>query len=147
MLLSKDEFMAIKEEVVDDVLVKLRHLARLEAELLFREYKNYPGSLPQFAERISFAINKVRDDVTKVLEGLEPSDPLFQELFPLIAEGLPKKLVEVAGDRIATRMPVQYQRNAIASALACKLVYKEGIHLVEAQPNDVVADRAIRYYR
>ena len=26
-----------------DVLVRLRLLARLEAELLFREYKNYPG--------------------------------------------------------------------------------------------------------
>jgi hypothetical protein len=26
-----------------DVLVRLRLLARMEAELLFREYKNYPG--------------------------------------------------------------------------------------------------------
>jgi hypothetical protein len=78
MLLSKEEFMEIKTELVEgdatpcsamrlcdfrillptpvhlfslpllpspvsDVLVRLRLLARLEAELLFREYKNYPG--------------------------------------------------------------------------------------------------------
>ena len=29
--------------LLSDVLVRLRLLARLEAELLFREYKNYPG--------------------------------------------------------------------------------------------------------
>jgi glutamate dehydrogenase len=156
MLLSKEEFMAVKPELVDDVLVKLRHLAKLEAELLFREYRNYPGSLPDFAKRISSAINRVRDDVTLALEKVEPSDPLFQELRPLIAENLPKKLVEVAGDRIYDRFPVQYQRNAIASALACNLVYNEGIHLIEVQPNDtihgrpieqVIASRAIEYHR
>ena len=33
----------------------------LEGELLFREYQNYPGQLPQFSERISLAIAKVMD--------------------------------------------------------------------------------------
>ena len=48
MLLSRDEFLFVKKELIEDVLVKLKHLARLEAELLFREFANYPGALPQF---------------------------------------------------------------------------------------------------
>lgn len=146
MLLSKQEFMAIKPELVEDVLAHLRELARLEGELLFREYRNYPGALPHFSERISFAIAKVTDAIIEALQDVQPEDQLFQDLFPLIKEGLPRKLVEVAGDRISSRFPVQYQRNAISSILASKLVYKEGIHLIETQPARFVADRAFQYY-
>jgi glutamate dehydrogenase len=146
MLLSKDEFMAIKPALVEDVLERLRLLARLEGELLFKEYRNYPGALPHFSERISMAIAKVTDAVTDALANVQPSDPLFEELRPLIRENLPKKLAEVAGDRIASRFPLQYQRNAIASALASQLVYQEGIHLVEAQPQEKTAERAFAYY-
>lgn len=148
MLLSKKEFMAIKPELVNDVLVKLRNVARLEGELLFREFENHPGSLPHFSERISNAIAKVTDAITDALADVQPSDPLFQELVPLIREeNLPKKLAEVAGDRISKQYPVQYQRNAIASTLASKLVYKEGIHLIETQPGEKIAERAFAYYR
>jgi glutamate dehydrogenase len=147
MLLSKQEFVGMKPELVSDVLEKLRYLARQEGELLFREYKNYPGALPHFSERISYAIAKVTDAVTDALADVKPSDPLFQELVPLIHENLPKKLADVAGDRIASRFPVQYQKNAIASQLASKIVYKEGIHFVETQPAERVAERAFQYFR
>lgn len=147
MLLSKKEFVDNKPAIVEDVLVKLRHLARMEGELLFREYSNYPGALPHFSERISAAIATVTDAITDALENVNPEDALFQELFPLIKEGLPAKMVEIGGDRISKNFPVQYQRNAIASALASKLVYKEGIHLVEIQPAEQVANRAFQYYR
>lgn len=147
MLMSKKEFVDNKPAIVEDVLVQLRNLARLEGELLFREYSNYPGALPHFSERISAAIAKVTDAVTDALANVQPEDPLFKELFPLIADNLPKKMVEIGGDRIAKNFPVQYQRNAIACSLASKLVYKEGIHLVEIQPTDMIADRAFQYYR
>lgn len=147
MLLSKEEFLDNKPELVDSVLVKIREAARLEAELLFRSYVNYPGNLPHFSERISFAIGKVTDAVTDRLATVQPEDDLFKELLPLVNESLPSKLNELAGHRVATHFPVQYQRNAIASALAAKVVYHEGIHLVESQPDDRVAERAIQYYR
>jgi len=147
MLLTKEEFMDIKKELVADVLIKLRLLARLEAELLFRAYKNYPGALPHFSERISLAIGKVTDAIIAALATVQPEDPLFQELLPLIKENLPAKLAEVAWDRVPTHFPVQYQRNAIASTLASKIVYQEGIHLVESQPDESMADRAFLYNR
>ena len=63
------------------------------------------------------------------------------------SENLPEKLATVAWDRAPSRFPVQYQRNAIASTLASRLVYAEGIHMVESQPVDRVAQRAFEYYR
>merc|ERR1712088_396273 len=52
MLVDEAEFLSNKEEIVKDVLKRLRELASMEAQLLFREYRNYPGSLPDFSERI-----------------------------------------------------------------------------------------------
>merc|ERR1712173_539608 len=43
ILLSKEEFLGEKEQIVADVLDKLRDSARVEAELLFREYRSNPS--------------------------------------------------------------------------------------------------------
>lgn len=146
MLLTKDEFMSIKEELVQDVVTHLKHVANLEANLLFREFNHYRGALPYFSERISEAINTCTDAITDALENVDENDPLFVELFPVMMEIIPKKLVEVAGDRIKTRFPLQYQKNAIACSLASKLVYNEGIHFVLSQSPDQLAKVAFDYY-
>ena len=39
----------------------------------------------------------------------EPEDSVFSSLLPLMRDNLPKKLAEVAWDRVATKFPVQYQ--------------------------------------
>ena len=43
MTLSEDMFYSHKEKIVEDVLNKLRELAKMEAELLFREFENFSG--------------------------------------------------------------------------------------------------------
>lgn len=148
MLLEEDEFLAIKEELVEDVLVKLRKLARMEAELLFREYTNYPGSLPDFSERLSRSIMKGNAAIRDSLESMERGDDLYLELMPLfLEEHLPSKLAEVAADRVDERIPLDYLKNAFASSLASKLLYREGTHFLESQPTERLADLAINYYR
>jgi hypothetical protein len=122
MLLSHDELLAIKKDLVDDVVVKWKFLARLEAE-----FSNDPGALPHFSERISNTINVVTDAITEALGKVQPNDELFQELMPSMKQNLPKKLADVAWDQVPSRFPVQYQRNAIVSTLASHLVHKEGI--------------------
>eukprot|EP00595_Chromulina_sp_UTEXLB2642_P000372 CAMPEP_0196762282 /NCGR_PEP_ID=MMETSP1095-20130614/1684_1 /TAXON_ID=96789 ORGANISM="Chromulina nebulosa, Strain UTEXLB2642" /NCGR_SAMPLE_ID=MMETSP1095 /ASSEMBLY_ACC=CAM_ASM_000446 /LENGTH=572 /DNA_ID=CAMNT_0042112867 /DNA_START=1492 /DNA_END=3210 /DNA_ORIENTATION=+ len=147
MLLSRDEFLQIKDSLIADVITKLKYLAKLEAELLFREFNNYPGALPHFSDRISFAIAKVTDAITDKLQDVTINDQLFKDLYPLIIDNLPKALASFASDRVPNRFPIQYQKNAIASTLASYLVYKEGIHFVESQPASKIADRAILYYK
>merc|ERR1712050_312102 len=90
MLLSKDEFLGDKEEIVGDVLEKLRHSARVEAELLFREYRSNPSNqLPYYSQAISGAINRATDAVVEaVTENYSLiNDSLRQRL---LVESLPK---------------------------------------------------------
>merc|ERR1712050_578097 len=146
MLLSEEEFLAIKDDVVSDVLKRLRELARLEAEVMFREYKNYPGALPHFSERISKSINRAYDSIRKSLADVQTNDETYNKLLPLfLNQHLPRKLAEVAGDRVTDRIPLDYLRNAFGKILASKLLYREGIHFLESQPEDRLAELAMRY--
>lgn len=147
MLLSRDEFIQHKPQLIKDVLVHLRNIAEAEANLLFSTYKKFPGALPHFSERISGCINKLKDAIIKELEGKELGDPVLEELLPLVKNNLPAHLTNIAWDRVRERMPLQYLKNSIGCALGSMMVYNEGIHLVESQPDEKLADRAILYYR
>jgi glutamate dehydrogenase len=48
MLLSEDDFFRNKDQIVDEVLEKLRGLAKMEAEVLFREFEVEPGKSRDF---------------------------------------------------------------------------------------------------
>jgi hypothetical protein len=109
--------------------------------------RNYPGNLPHFSERISNAINACKDAIVEHMAKFSPGDKEFDELLPLVKDSLPKKLQTVAWDRALARLPVQYMRSAMASTLGARLVYQEGIHLIETQPREKLAERAIMYYR
>jgi len=148
MLLGEEEFLAIKDEVVQDVLRRLRELAGLEARLLFREYRNYPGALPHFSERISTSINRAYAAIRKKLADVQTGDSTYVQLLPLfVDEHLPRKLAEVAGDRVSDRIPLDYLRNAFGKILASKLLYSEGIHFLESQPEGRLAELAMRYIK
>lgn len=56
----------------------------------------------------------------------EEQEEHLRLLLPLFREHLPEKLVDVAFDRVPTTLPPQYLRNAMASCLAGRVVYKEG---------------------
>jgi glutamate dehydrogenase len=45
---------------------------------------------------------------------------------------LPAKIADIAFDRVYDRVPLQYIKNAIASSVASKLVYKEGTQFVQS---------------
>jgi len=146
MLLSEEEFLGIKDGVVEDVLKRLRELARLEAELMFREYQNYPGALPHFSERISKSINRAYEAIRKKLAEMRTGDATYKRLLPLfLEEHLPRKLAEVAGSRVTDRIPLDYLRNAFGKILASKLLYREGIHFLESQPEPRLPELALRY--
>merc|ERR1719204_2595838 len=116
MLLSKEEFLDVKDELVDDVLERLRDIARREAQLLFREAKLNPEvQMPDVAVKISKSITRVGDFFMQALE--ENYDILDeQSKYRLVRESLPKKLVEVAGDRLLSDLPLAYLKAMIASS-------------------------------
>ena len=143
MLLSEDEFFDHKEAIVEEVLEKLRGMAKLEAELLFREAENYGGSLPEVSQIISDCINAATDALSGALDTLSEDDR--EQLLPLFRAHLPQTLAELSFDKVHEKVPDQYIKNAISSCLASKMVYKEGTKFIEAQPKAKLAAMALRY--
>lgn len=143
MLLSEEEFFENKEMIVADVLVKLRQLALLEAEVLFREFANYHGSLPMMSENVSKCINTTKDAIINALDNLSEDDK--KDFIPLVKAHLPKSLVDLSFDRLHEKVPEQYVKNAMASSLASTLVYNEGTKFVESQPVERLATLALQY--
>jgi glutamate dehydrogenase len=145
MLASEEEFFQNKEAIVAEVLAKLRGVAKLEAELLFREAELYDESLPEVSQTISNAINSATDALSVALDTLSPEDQ--DQLVPLFRGHLPKTLADLGFDEVRERVPHQYIKNAIASTLASKMVYKEGTRFVTTLPDDRLAETALRYIK
>jgi glutamate dehydrogenase len=115
MLLSEEEFFENKSQIVSEVLEKLHQYARLEAELLFREFEIYGGSLPQLSKVISGAVNAATDALASALESFSEEDK--DKLLPLFRAHLPKTMADLSFDHVRERVPSQYITNAIASCL------------------------------
>ena len=143
MMLSEQEFLDNKEEIIADVLVKLKHFAKVEADLLFREFDNYPGALTHFSATISDTINDATDAVNIQLQSM--SDEEVNDLTGVFKSHMPTKIADMAWDRLLTNVPRQYIIAGIASTLASKIVYSEGVNFVRSQPADDLAKIALRY--
>jgi len=144
MLLSKQEFMAIKDELVEDVLAKLRESARVEAELLFREFRNNPSfPMVHYSLAISDAINRATDAVVAALKkDFELIDDDIRTR--LLTDSLPKKLVEFAGDRLE-ELPKMYQISMMGAKLGSKMVYKEGLEYINSMSDESLIGLATKY--
>ena len=136
--------MKVKEELVSDVLDKLRHIARIEANLLFREYRNNPSiQLTKYSEAISDAINRATDAVVEALnKDYELIDSVTKRR--LMEEALPKKLIEIAGDKLDD-LPKSYIISMMGSSLGSKMVYNEGLDYINALPTESLLEFATSY--
>jgi glutamate dehydrogenase len=65
--------------------------------------------------------------------------------FALFSAHLPKTLADLSFDQVHERVPDQYIKNAIASCLASKMVYKEGTKFIDSQSPKKLAEIALKY--
>lgn len=144
MLLSEDEFLTIKEQFVEEVLVKLRALARREAELLMRLHHDHPQvPLPELSVRLSRVMIRTADAIEQAIDEVSPE---VQELRRfLVIDHLPPVLVEAAGDRLWSATPKPYLNWIVAKSLAARMAYREGFEHLETMPMSAIADLAVRY--
>jgi glutamate dehydrogenase len=144
MVWTEDQFLALKHRFVEDVIDKLRELARLEAELLFEEHLHRPAvSLQELSTRLSRNINRAADAIALGIRGRGDDSSVLAHY--LVATHLPRVLVEEVGDRLLTEVPAAYLRNAVATVLASRIVYREGLGYLEEMPDQAIADLALRY--
>ncbi|KAE9147609.1 hypothetical protein PF005_g8342 [Phytophthora fragariae] len=112
--------------------------------LLFRGYKKDHTSVPPPAsERISRAVTRVHDAVLTHFDNVREDDK--QILFTLIEEHLPRKLRELALDRVQQNVPLTYLRSIGASILVSKIVYREGLQFKEALSDSILGNMALQY--
>lgn len=149
MLLDAQEFLDVKDDLVADVLIQLRALARVEAELLFREYaRDSNEALPLVSERISANIIRLHDAIaTSLSTSMSTTEDVqkHEALMKLIKNHLPTSLNSVAGDRILSRVPLSYVHAMAAAALASRIVYREGLRYCESLGEQELAQVALEY--
>jgi glutamate dehydrogenase len=146
MVWSEERFLELKPRFVADVIDKLRELARLEAELLFDEHEHRPAlSFPELSTRLSHAIIRAADALTEGIGRL--GDDSRELIRHLAASHFPTILVEDLGDRLFDRLPRSYIDSAVATALASRIVYREGLAYLEDMPPEGLVDLALRYLR
>merc|ERR1711972_373311 len=102
--------------------------------------------MPDVAVSISKSITRVSDFISKVLD--DHYDVLDEKnKYRLVTESLPKKLVEVAGPQLLHDLPQPYVKAMIASSLASKMVYAEGINYVDSLSESSLTDACVSYLR
>ncbi|MGI9015072.1 MAG: NAD-glutamate dehydrogenase domain-containing protein [Phycisphaerales bacterium] len=145
MVLSADEFLAIKSTFVPQVITRLRTLARLEAELLLREYRRNPQThMADLSIKLSREIIRASDAIEASLaSGDVANNPMVRDL---AVQHLPAILIETAGARIWTDMPKAYLGWIAASTLAAGIVYREGLDFFENMPYAAIVETATRYF-
>ena len=144
MLLDESEFMEIKEEFVEQVLTRLRALARSEAELLARLHQHHPQSpLPEMSIQISEVMSRTADAVINHWD--EMANEQLENLKLLVVEHLPAVLIEQVGENLWGKMPSTYLKWMMAKTLAARIVYREGFEYLETMEDDDLAVVALRY--
>ena len=146
MLLSETEFLEIKDTLVREIIIKLRELARREADVLFRERVHKAEvPLPELSDRVSRTIIKAADAATEALRMLSERDEDREALRDLVLQHLPPILRDTVGPRIFERAPSEYLYRTCAAELASRIVYREGLSYFETMPSSDVARVAVEY--
>ena len=142
LVLDDEEFMAVKDTYVSEVLDILGVRARDEARLLIKEYKALGRSVPmtELTMRVSKEINTLADMIHSRLEGADPgADPAYREL---ILDYCPPSFARDYAERIFARVPRGHLLALLASYAASRAVYAEGLgwfmRLAELEDVDTV---------
>ncbi len=119
LMLTEAEFKTEKQELVKEVMEKLRSHAQNEAAWLFNQYRKKPTHLTELTERLSRAINSKNVEISAYLEK-------HPELITdkTVLEHLPQIFSEKYADRIAN-IPQQYKKAIVAVELASRIIYQQ----------------------
>jgi glutamate dehydrogenase len=128
LLLREQEFLAVKEEYVRDVLAILEQRAANEAELIFRRHREANGKVTftEISDAISVEINA---HYAKLFEFFQARPELcLQPLYrrALLAH-LPRMIRESATFRLRIKnLPPKYRAAMLAVEIAASIVYRGG---------------------
>lgn len=146
LTLTKEEFLAIKEQYVSEVIKILRQKADQEAKLLFRSLTQFENkTLVELSMMISKEINHLTDVLLEKLS--ERSEEVLAESFfqEIVVKHCPPILQEKYRDRILERLPDAHKIAILSSTIASYVVYKEGLGWIRTMPKAHQFDALIIY--
>ncbi len=144
MILDEHAFLDIKNEFVKEVKVKLRALALLEAKTLFREFYFQPDiSLASLSMQLSHEIITITDMVAELIKVNKiSSSGVCQSLMRAF---FPASLLRKAGSNALEKLPDSYFVRAMASIIASRIVYHEGIRNLQSLPRERLQQYLLDY--
>ena len=144
MMLDEKAFLDIKDIFVKEVIEKLQELALLEAKTLFREHYFHPETgLATLSMHLSSEIIKITDTLAQLIEDNKINKEGFNE--ELMKEFFPESLLKKAGEKPLSKLPLSYFVRAMASILASRIIYHEGIHYLESLHDERLTEHLVSY--
>lgn len=127
LTLGDEGFLRNKEELVKEILERLKMCAHHEAALLLRTHRETGEHLTAISDKISERINKFTYELLDYLDqhslSNTPSDPLIKSFLdycpPLLREKFQRELLQ--------EIPEHHKKAAIACHIAAHLVYTRGL--------------------
>jgi len=127
LTLGDERFVENKKSLVKEILARLEETALREAALMLKTHKEKGEFLTDISEKISKRINTFTDQLLDYLEGVKlgstDKDPLIKVFLsyclPTLREKYKKELL--------ANVPEAHKKAVIASHIACKMVYKNGL--------------------
>ncbi len=146
LVLSDEEFIAVKSRYVAEVIDIIRKRTRSEAQALVAAWNRRAHSvrLSELSQQLSEEINRVSGLVEPAIAS-HLDDPAMQPAWDRHLHGhCPPLLVERWQDRLRTRIPAAHRVAILAKRLASRMVYREGLtwcrgYLVESRLWDTLA--------
>jgi glutamate dehydrogenase len=138
LIMTSEEFRAIKQQYVEEVIEILRAKADAEAKLLFRTYVQFDGqkSLVDLSLEISKEINSITDlllDELTLKKNEVLKDPFYEDI---IVRHAPPLLREKYRSRLLEHLPEAHKIAIIASNVASFVVYREGLSWLKGIPKE-----------
>lgn len=128
LCLSDEQFMAIKEKLVEDILKLIKEKASKEAKLLLQSFKEKQGFLTDLSDIASEKINTYKYELLNSLEqkelSIEPTDPLNK----IVINYIPLSIRQGISDRhILESISSVHKKAIIACHLGANIVYHKGL--------------------
>lgn len=127
LVLSDEEFISNKTQLVSEILERLKLCASNEANLLLRTLKEEGGYLTDISDLISKRINQFTYELLDFLDEIElsksPDDPLMRRFLRYCLPTLREKFQ----DKLLTEIPEHHKKAIISCSLASQLVYTRGV--------------------
>ena len=141
MLLSKDDFVKMKPQYVEEVLELLRDLAGTEALSLFNEHIRQPDlTLPKLSVLTSQQMIRLADVIEESFSRWTEEE---QHQADQYIEGfMPRSLVEHFSEPLSSLIPSNYRRHLIAAILSSRIVYREGIQNLATMSQNALEELA-----